>query len=222
MSGRRFELLSTGQIYHVFNRSIANEEILNKNRLLHRAIDLIDYYSYPQRLRYSFFKRLPIKLKNNYIKEFKKRQPLISIYAFALMPNHYHLMIRQLSDDGIKLFISNFQNGFAKYLNLLNHRNGSVFQKPFKAKRITDDLQFLHLGRYIHLNPVTSYFIEMKDLQSYPWTSYPNLLNKINNSFVDSQITLNMIGTTFKYKKFIENQYDYQRKLNLIKHLTFD
>jgi putative transposase len=222
MSGRRFELLVNGEIYHVFNRSIAHEPILKSNRLLTRALELVDFYRFPQKLRYSFFKRLPNDPKNQYLGWLKTISPLIEIYAFCFMPNHFHLLVKQLVDKGIEKSISNFQNSLAKYYNLLSQRAGPVFQKPFKAKRISSNEEFLHISRYIHLNPVTSLIVKFDELKDYRWTSFPCFITQGNFDLVSTDIILELIGSKRKYKSFVENQADYQRKLHLIKHLVIE
>ena len=138
------------------------------------------------------------------------------------MPNHFHLLIKQTAELGIEKFISNFQNSYAKYYNTKFQRNGSLFQKPFKAKRITSDEEFLHVSRYIHLNPVTSFLIRYDDLKVYPWTSYRYYIGKEKNDIVNTGIIGNLIGAGQKYSRFVANQVDYQRKLHLIKRLTFE
>lgn len=133
------------------------------------------------------------------------------------MPDHYHFLLRQNRKDGIRLFISNFQNSFAKYFNNKNGRDGSVFKNPFQAKWIDNDKILIHISRYIHLNPVTSYLIEIDKLSTYPWTSYPFYLKKIRGNLVNTEFLLKMFGDPNKYKKFVEDRADYQRKLHLIK-----
>ena len=219
---RRYQILATDEVYHVFNRSIGKEQIFTHKYSLKRAFDLINYYRYAQRLRYSQFKLLSEEAKNNYISAVKKRSPLVDIYSFALMPNHYHLLVRQMHGNGIMQFIANFQNGFAKYFNLKEDRHGGVFESTFKAKRIETDEELLHLSRYIHLNPVTSFFISYKQLLTYPWTSFSDYKDKIDNSFVNTQEILNRYKTKENYFSFVKDQIDYQRKLNIIKHLTLD
>ena len=80
----------------------------------------------------------------------------------------------------------------------------------------------MHVSRYIHLNPVTSYLIEFEDLKIYPWTSFPHYLGTNNTDLVDINFTLKISGSREGYEKFVSNQVDYQRKLNIIKHLTFE
>ena len=149
----------------------------------------------------------------------KDQPPLVAIYAFALMPNHYHFLVRQLIDKGLRMFISNFQNSFAKYFNLKNDRRGSLFRNPFKSRRVVTEEELIHISRYIHLNPVTSYLIEFNQLEDYPWTSYSWYMNEEKNRFVETSLVIGIFGSEEKYKKFVADQVDYQRKLDLIKRL---
>lgn len=227
MSGKRLQLLVTGEIYHVFNRSILYEEIFRSPKLLERSLNLLEYYRFPQTLRYSHLKRLPSELKEDYIKKMENSEPLVEIYASAFMTNHYHLLIKQLIEEGIRKFIANLQNSFAKYYNLLNNRHGPVFQGPFRAKRISTDNELLHVSRYVHLNPVTSFLIDIKQLKDYPWTSYPQYLSsesgrKSGNVKINTDLILSLVGSRYKYEKFVVDQSDYQRKLHLVKHLVLE
>lgn len=219
---RRFYLLGTNEIYHVFNRAIGNEEIfVNKWKLKH-FLDLIDYYRYPQKIRYSKFTSLSQQQKKDYISNISKLLPLVEIYSFALMPNHFHFLIKQKQDNGIKLFISNLQNSYAKYFNLSNNRHGGLFQNSFKAKRVETDEEFIHISRYIHLNPVTSFLIDIKDLSVYPWNSYTEYVDENNVKFIDTKVITEIVGSKKKYQQFVIDQADYQRKLYLVKRLLLE
>jgi len=217
---RRAHILVSDEIYHVFNRSVGREEIFNNKRALNRAKELFGYYRFPHKIRYSRYLTLPFQLQQAYATEYMKRQPTVELYAFSLMPNHYHLLIKQLHEKGIAKFVANMQNSFAKYFNLKNERHGTLFEHAYKAKRVETDEEFLHLSRYIHLNPITSYHIEIDKLVTYPWTSFPNYLKE--GGFVNSKKILEMFPTKEKYLKFVTDQADYQRKLGDIKHLLID
>lgn len=215
-------VLANGEIYHVFNRSIAKTDIFSQRVNLRSAMAIVDYYRFVQRLRLSKFKALTPELKNNYLDSIETDKPLVEIYAFALMPNHYHFLLKQVQDRGITTFISNFQNSFAKVFNLKNDRNGALFQNAFKAKRIGDDEQFMHVSRYIHLNPVTAFLIEFKDLATYEWTSFPVYSGTKEIPFINSTVLLKMLGSKDKYIKFVSDQVSYQKELAKIKSLILE
>jgi len=217
---RRAQILATGEIYHVYNRSVGNEKIFSDKRILKRWYRIIDYYRFPQKLKYSKYQTLPTLIKDAYTAAYLKQPSIVDIYAFASMPNHFHFLVKQVFDSGIVRFFANIQNSFAKYYNLKSDRHGSLFGHTFKAKRIETDEEFLHVSRYIHLNPVTSYLIEPHDLATYPWTSLPSFVN--GNGFVNSQKILDMFPSKKKYLQFIIDQADYQRTLGDIKHLLID
>lgn len=219
---QRAVVFANNEIYHVFNRSIAREDIFSSKLNLNKILEIVDYYRLPQWLRLSKFKTLPDSLQDGYLSEIRSKTPLVEIYAFAFMPNHYHFLLKQLQDKGIPKFFSNLQNSFAKIFNLKNDRNGALFQNAFKAKRIETDEQFMHVSRYIHLNPVTAYIIEFDKLANYIWTSFEAYALEKEMEFLDKEFLLKMFGSKERYIKFVADQVDYQRKLALIKSLTLE
>ena len=218
---RRKFVLATNETYHIYNRSVARESIFSSAIYLRKIVEISDYYRYRQQLRLSQFNNLPIDQKKEYIKSRKNKTRLVEIYAFAFMPNHYHFLLRQLTDNGITNFISNLQNSFAKYFNIKNDRNGSLFQNSFKGKRIESEEQLVHVSRYIHLNPVTSYLIELDDLVDYPWTSF-RLYHYDLDLFVNKELLMESFKSKDDYYKFVADQVDYQRTLDKIKDLVLE
>ena len=220
---QRRMVLANNEIYHVFNRSIGGQHIFAQNQKfnLSKALEIINYYRFPQKIRLSRFRNLSSQLKKQYLDSVGSVTPLVEIYVFAFMSNHFHFLLKQMRDKGIATFVANFQNSFAKVFNLKNDRNGALFQNAFKAKRIETDEQFIHVSRYIHLNPVTAYIIEFDKLASFEWTSFSAYANE-RVSFVNSDLLLKMFGTKEKYIKFVADQVDYQRNLAHIKDLMID
>ncbi len=219
---RRSTVIATNEIYHVYNRSIAKEQIFKDRICLRRSLEILEYYRLPQRLSLSKFKQLSKELREQFFIDLERKSPLVEIYAFALMPNHFHLLVKQLKENGINKFVSNFQNSYAKYYNLKNNRDGSLFKNQFKVKWIESDEQFLHTSRYIHLNPVKSFLISFEQLELYPWTSYPSYMTNNTRFFIQTDFILGMFSSRDKYKKFIENQADYQEKMSLIEHIMIE
>lgn len=212
-----------GEIYHVFNRSIAKQPIFISYKDYHRAMEVIDFYRHKDLpMRFSYYNRLPIYQKQKLVKIIAESSLIVEILAFCLMPNHVHFLMKSLTDNGIIQFMSNFQNSYAKYFNIRHERTGTLFQPMFKAVRIESEEQLIHVSRYIHLNPVTSYILKtIKELETYPWSSYPEYLNK-NTGFTNKDLVLGFFKNIFSYQKFTADQVDYQRKLNQIKHLILE
>lgn len=217
--------LLPGQIYHVFNRSIARQPIFLNRKNYQRALDVLVFYSYfNPPVRFSHYNRLPANQKSDFIDNLRKtgvRQ--IELLAFCLMPNHIHFLIKEIKEKGISTFMSNLQNSYAKYFNIKTERSGSLFQTMFKAVRIESDEQLIHVARYIHLNPVTAYLLkDVKQLKNYPWSSFIDYLGIRNLDILNKDIVLGYFSSTEQFIKFTNDQVDYQRKLDRIKHLLLE
>lgn len=215
--------LVTGEIYHVYNRSVGHEIIFKSDEEYKRILSTIDFYRYSHPIRYSQLISLSGHVRDTYVSQLKKQKPIVDLYSFALMPNHFHLLIRQLAEDGIMQFLRNVQDSYAKYFNIKNNRHGSLFDIRFKAKRIINREQFIHISRYIHLNPVTAYLIEFKDLFFYPWNSFHLYVNnKCQDIFIEKTALLSEFISQKNFIQFVANQVDYQKTLQTIKHLILE
>lgn len=215
--------LAVEEMYHVFNRSIAKQPIFPSSLDYQRALDVFSFYLYENPpLRFSYYSRLASNLKADFLEKLRNsHDPLVEIISFCLMPNHVHFLLKNLKENGISRFMSNFQNSYAKYFNTKTGRTGNLFQSMFKAVRIESDEQLLHVSRYIHLNPVTSYLIKTEQLKSYPWSSHFYYLSR-NENFLNKDLILSFFKSVEEYEKFVLDQVDYQREIDKIKHLILE
>lgn len=223
MPARQVPLI-TSQYYHVFNRGINKQRIFQQKRDYERATNLLWYYSFQNPpLRFSKYLQQTKEQQSMYIQLLQSsKDKLITFVAYCFMPNHFHLLLRQEKENGISIFLSKFQNSYTKYYNTKYHYQGPLLQGQFKAVRIEDDFQLLHVSRYIHLNPYTGYVIKTKeDICTFPWSSAKEYINIKNNTICDTDSILPEF-TTSSYKDFLLDQADYQRQLHTIKHLTFE
>jgi len=212
-----------GDIYHVTNRGVNHDLIFTGDKDRHRFLDSTNFSRFISPVQYSYFNRLTPKAKEKLFAKLEEdNAKLVEILVFALMPNHYHYLLRQLVDNGIQNFMRNFQNSYAKYFNIKHKRIGPLFQSAFKVTCIENDEQLLHTSRYIHLNPVSSSIIKIKDLAGYSWTSLPEYLGEDRYSFINTKAILEYFdGDSARYKKFIESNADNQKERQIIKENTY-
>jgi len=156
--------------------------------------------------------------KNKY--QINLNEALTKIIAYCIMPDHYHFILTQLKESGIKNFIQKLNNSYSHYFNLRHKQKGPVFESRFKAVRVKTQEQLIHLSRYINLNPVSSYLVE--DPINYPYSSYKIYLKEEQSDLVDPSDVMVDFKSAKSYKKFVLDRKDYQRELKNIRHLTFD
>lgn len=220
----RKTILVKGEIYHIFNRSVARQPIFLTNRDYQRALDVISFYNYTDPgLRYSHYNRLPQPQKQEFLVKLKDHSRLVNTLSLSLMPNHLHFLLQEVRDGGISRFMRNFQNSYAKYFNIRTNRSGSLFESMFKIVRIETDEQLIHVARYIHLNPVTAYILKsVEELMNYPWSSFSTYVGKGNMEIINKELILYYFASVEEFIKFTKDQVDYQRELDKIKHLALE
>ncbi len=215
--------LITNQVYHIFNRGVEKRDIFSDDRSRKRFLDVLTYYRTTQQpFKYTNFLKLNLEDRAQ-IQQTQLLQSLdIKLLGFVLMPNHYHLLVEQISDGGISMFMKKSQDSYTKYFNTKNERVGPLFQGVFKAIRIESEEQLLCVLRYIHLNPFTAYMVkDIEELSEYQWSSLPEYLNN-TNIYCHTEKMLSFFKTVESFKSFTFDQADYQKELDLIKHIAID
>jgi putative transposase len=184
-------IFSTGEIYHIYNRGVEKRTIfLDASDYFRMTRNLYDFndknvVSHP----YYHPKRNPVREKKN-----PPREPLVEILAFVLMPNHYHLALRQIEENGIIKFMQKLDVGYAMYFNKKRDRVGSLFQGRFKATHIDSENYMCNLLGYIHTNPadlVKNYRDRISEtidfLEKYRWSSFLDYIGIENFPAVTSR-----------------------------------
>lgn len=214
--------LTTGEFYHVFNRGVDRSNVFRNANEYNRFLSTLEFYRYQEtHIRFSTYLNASPLQASTMRDDLESSDELISLLAFALMPNHFHLLIKQEKDHGIHQFLFKALNSFAKYINTRRHRVGPLFQGNFQAVRIESEEQLLHVSRYIHINPVVAGMISIETLTSYPWTSYPAYVRQ-STSWINTDIITGMTGSTDTYMSFVKDQVAYGKMLADIRHVALD
>ena len=157
-------------IYHVFNRGVDRRLIFQDEQ----DYNLFYYYLYiyvtPLEKVLRRYHNLPIRLFN------KNLSKEIDLLSFCLMPNHFHLLIKQKTEKDLAQFMKQLTNAYTQYFNEKYKRQGSLFEGRYKAVRIPTDELLIHTSRYIHLNPVVANLSLEPD--QYQWSSYKEYIDE--------------------------------------------
>jgi len=210
----RFEPIITGGFYHVFNRGAERKKIFIVGRDYDRFLRTLRYYNKSEKkVRYSRF--------NPSIHKYDDTEKMVNIIAYCLMPNHFHLLLRQVQDNAISKLIGQVCNSYTKYFNIKRKRFGRLFHGNFKAVRIENDSQLLHVSRYIHLNPFVAKIV--KEPKNYQFSSYREYINSDLKQICDGKdYILSHFRREGAYADFVSDHMEYAESLAAIKHLFIE
>ncbi len=210
--------IETGEIYHVYNRGVDKRTIFTNDNeysyFIHLLYSLNDIGKTNKHLN-RYFESHSHTLSNGEGSTFtirKKRDRLVDVLAFVLMPNHYHLLLKQRVDDGIPKFMQKIGTGYTMLFNEKNKRSGALFQGRYKSVHISSNRQLLYIPHYIHLNPLSTLKNKSNNtkqaidkLTSYKWSSLPDYCgNKNFPSVIQQKFIISLFGDTTKYMKDIQ------------------
>lgn len=203
-------------------KSIAEYKIFNCEADFHRMKDILGYYQVEERpVSFSYLDRISREtatiLRNNDMSNSSER--LVDVIAYCLMPTHLHLALHQLRCGGISKFMNKVLNSYSRYFNLKYKRKGPLWQGRFKKIQVESNEQLLHLTRYIHLNPVTAYLVDLPE--AWHASSYMEFIQTkpIENLLCSHHNFIEM--DCGAYKRFVEERIPDQRELASIKYLSF-
>ena len=184
--------------YHVYNRGVEKRDIF---------LDEKDYPAFTGILKTYLSEEVENALQGRALQAKRIRKHKlgeeVSLVAYCLMPNHFHLLLQQRFSTSITNFMRRVLTAYSMYFNERYDRVGSLFQGRFQAKEVTTDDYLLHLTRYIHRNPVEAKIVKIQNLEKFKWSSYPNFLGAAESGWVKSKAILD-------YFSSVDNKKDYR------------
>lgn len=174
----RGNLIAPGEYYHLCNRGVNKQAIFHDNKDYQRFLFLLLYFQsdarFPQVSR-SVKEFVKHPMLDNVDDIINKRT--VELTAFCIMPNHFHLVVKEVEEGGITSYIQRISNAYAKYYNTKYNKSGHVLQGAYRLVHVNSDRQIMHLSAYVHRNPreISKWF---KKEDQYPWSSYQDFIAK--------------------------------------------
>ena len=143
---RKFDF-SIDEFYHIYNRGTDKRLIFLDDNDSSRFVDLVFVCNSEKSI---VFRDIPIGLTY----EFDRGETIVDVGVYCLMPNHFHILLREKIENGVSRFMQKVSTSYSMYFNTKYHRTGSLFEGRFKATHADGDEYLKYLFSYIHLNPV--------------------------------------------------------------------
>lgn len=211
MSIRKAPFISS-EFYHIYNRG-------NDKRIIFH--DKGDYNHFVNLLYISNSDdKFVFREMNKNIFDLDQKNKLVSIGAYCLMPNHFHLILTQPEEGSISRFMLKLSTAYSMYYNNKYKRTGALFEGKFKSQHASDDRYLKYLFSYVHLNPVKLIQKDWKEigiknkpgsidfLKQYKYSSYSDYLgvNRLENKILDQNAFPDYFPTK---EKFIREIFDW-------------
>lgn len=205
-----------GGYYHIYNRGVEKRDIFLDEQDYKVFLGYMKFYLESPPLQGQALQDLdgklfaPSKIQKNYHDQ-------IELLSYCLMPNHFHLLIKQSTDRGIAEFMQSLVLKYVLYFNKKYKRVGGLFQGRYKTVLINDENQFTYISKYIHRNPIDILPARpgLAGLVEYKYSSYGNYLGLFGQSWVNTHDVLSYFSknnSKTSYKYFVEeNSEDLSR-----------
>ncbi len=196
-------VFSVGECYHIYNRGVDKRNILKDRSDWERFFKSMREFNRVDTVgslyELSFVKSSALK---------PEEEKLVDFIAYCINPNHYHFILRQVSEKGIAKFMQRLGTGYTKYFNERHKRTGVLFQGKFKAVHVDTNSYLLHLSAYVNLNDRV-HQLGSRTSKLMSRTSYNEYLSTradhLQQEFCDKGIVLGQFKDVASYQIFAES-----------------
>ena len=144
---------AVGEVYHLYNRGTEKRKIFLAKNDYERFTSLLYFSNGTRPVRIDNMRQQGLTLLEA-MENTGRGDPLVGIAAYCLMPNHFHLLVRETKEGGISRFMQKLTTAYTMYFNTRHERTGALFGGTFKSRHADEDRYLKYLLSYIHLNPI--------------------------------------------------------------------
>lgn len=228
-----------GDYLHVYNRGNRKLLIFYNENDKWRFLKMLRYFN-NELSQPNLFRQLNLLIKSGecrhfeWPKDWSVRKPLVKILSYCLIPNHFHLLLKEIVKGGISKFIKKIGDGFTGYINIKYGESGRVFQGAYKAKVIKDDKTLQYVDNYIQVFNAFELYpggIKMASKEfnkafdfalEYPFCSLGETFGRRKLGIIDRDILARMVLDLSSYKEFVYDALMVRNIREVLGKLTID
>lgn len=175
MTYRRIPL-APNEWFHCYSRGVEKRKVFETTSDYLRFTQMLYLANNVAPVERSSFDR---DITHEEILSLPRKELIVAIGAYCLMPSHFHLILKALTEGGITKFMRKLSTGYTMYFNVKRARVGNLFVKPFRSKHISDNIYFKQVVPYVLFNPI--------ELFEPQWKTGSGELKKIENKLFQYQ-----------------------------------
>lgn len=213
-----------GEWYHCYSRGVDKRKTFQSIADYKRFLQLLFLANEEKSSR-----RSDLKVSDTKLFSLDKGKSLVSIAAYVLMPNHFHILMQEGSEGGIAKFMQRVGIGYSQYFNKRNDRIGNLFVKPFRSKHIDEDAYLKRVLQYIHLNAAELYDPDfklgrvnnlkqlLKKVEEYPFSSLSDYYgaNRPEGIILSQEAKRAFQDDLPDFEKLLQESLEYYEEMNI-------
>ena len=189
----RGDVFAQGQYYHVYNHAVGQELLFFNPGNYEYLLRLVKHHAAPRNA---------------------------AVIAYCLMPNHYHFLLRQESEEPLSKFVNVLFNGYVQAVNRQQERKGTLFTGRFRHVWIDREAYLTHLCRYIHLNPVKAGLVARPD--DWRYSNFLEWVGQRAGTLKDETFIRERFPMAGDYRQFVADWQDELTSQEEIKRYLYD
>lgn len=216
---------SADSYVHVYNRGVKKMPIFRKESDLFRLLYNLYYFNTEDSMPENWMREVMREGGPHtfvWPSIWKTREPIVSILAFTILPNHFHILLKEVTERGVSKFMHRVSMGYSKFINEKYNESGSLFQGTYKSRRVDDDVDLKNLAVYIMVkNPFETYPAGLAEAYkefdrayahalAYPLTSLAEYVGQRKPAILDHELLRNVFEKPELFKESARECIEYR------------
>lgn len=204
-----------GEFYHIYNQGVEKRNIFSDEYDSRRFLESMEVFNDEEPVGSIFEHSLGREVQK--LGGSTPKSKLVNIIAYCLNPNHFHLILEQVSEKGISEFMKRLSGGYTSYFNIREKRRGVLFSGRFRSRHIATDEYLLHLSAYVNLNDRVHKIDMMGDENArLVLSSWEEYMGHESKTLCKKDIILGRFKNSEEYKEYAEGALEImlERKQN--------
>jgi putative transposase len=203
----RKHIISEGEYYHLYNRGVEKRNIFlaQKDRVRFKRLLYVangtEHFVYRD-------------IEKKELKEIERGEPLVAIGAWVLMPNHFHILIKEITEGGTAAFMEKLCTGYSSYFNKQHDRVGPLLQGRYRSQHVEEDTHLKYLFAYIHLNPLKLINPAWKEQKSIHAVKAKKFISTYEHSsylsYINTSRNENILLTKNEFPEYFSDKKDFE------------